>query len=109
MVAELPVVLNVFIGQLRKLWFFGEDGDISSFGYCSIHNSSEKPAISIHIFSHNVAQTEARQNPESWVLNHASKRKTQVPTTKRNSFSPAGLLLCSEMSANTTDEQRLTL
>ena len=49
------------------------------------------------------AQTHAR-GP-----NHVSKRKTNVPTTKLNSFSPAGLQLCSKTSANTTNEKRYTL
>ena len=75
MVAELPVVLDVLSDSLENCGFLEKKVSISSFGDCGIHNSSEKPAISIHIFSHDVAQTEARQNPESWVLNHASKRK----------------------------------
>ena len=31
-----------FIGQLRKLWFFWEEGDIFFFGCCIIHISSRK-------------------------------------------------------------------
>ena len=52
----------------RTTWkinfFFSEKkARISSFGCCSIHISSGKPAISIHtIFSHDVAQAEARWN-----------------------------------------------
>ena len=65
MVAELPVVLDILSDGLENIVFLENKATISSLGYCSIHISSEKPAISIHIFSQDVAQTEARRNPES--------------------------------------------
>ena len=54
------------------------------------------------MFSRDVAQKHAAN------ANYASKGKTQVPTTKLNSYSPAGLQLCSKTSANTTDEKKHT-
>ena len=66
MVAVLPVVLDVLSDGLENCGFFMEKATISSLGYCSIHISSEKPAISIHIFFLDLAQTEARRNPESY-------------------------------------------
>ena len=67
MVAKLPVVLDVLSDGLENWSFLLEKkATISSFGYCSIHISSEKPAINIHIFpTMYTAQTEARRNPES--------------------------------------------
>ena len=57
--------LNFLLSDgLENCLFLEKKATISSFGCCSIHSSSEKPAISIHIFSHDVAQTEARRNPE---------------------------------------------
>ena len=65
--AELPVVLDVLSDGLENCFFvfLEKKATISSLGYCSIHISSEKPAISIQTFCHDVAQTEARRNPES--------------------------------------------
>ena len=104
MTAELPVVLDVLSDDLENYFSFVVEGENFFFGCCSIHISSGKPAISIHIFSHYVAQAEARRNPES-----RKQKKTQVPTTKIHLFSPAGLQFSSKTSANTTDEQRYAL
>ena len=52
-----------FYRTTSKFFFLEKKAMISSFGCCSIHISSGKPAISIHIFSHDVAQADARWNP----------------------------------------------
>ena len=95
--SKLPLVLDVLSDYLEIVFFFLEKALISSFKRLqhSHYISSGKPAISIHIFSHDVAQAEARWNVKE--------------KHKCNSFSPAGLHLCSKTSANTNDEQRHTL
>ena len=80
-----------FIGRVEKLGFFTRRRQFLLSSCCSIHISSGKPAIF------------PRCSSGGSTLE--CERKTQVPTTKRNSFSPTGLQLCSKTSANTTDEQ----
>ena len=60
--------------------------------------STKETTSASSFFPYDVAQAEARWNPASCTY---KKRKTQVPTTKLNSFSPAGLQLCFKTSAPT--------
>ena len=63
-----------FIGRLRKLWgFLEKKATISSLGYCSIHISPKKPAISIHIFSPRCSSD--RSTPESRIMQVKEKHK----------------------------------
>ena len=96
MVAELPVVLDVLSDGLENCFFWEKKATISSLGYCSIHISSGRPAISINIFSHDVAQAEARWNvkekhkyrPKNLIRFHLQgccsvlKRPPTLPTSK---------------------------
>ena len=104
MVAELNVVLDVLSEGLENCLFLEKKATISSFGCCSIHSYSEKPAINIHIFFPRCSSDGS--TPESRIMQVKEKRKYRP----QNVFvSPAGLQLCSITSANTTDEQRHTL
>ena len=100
MASELPLVLDVLSEDLEIVFFFLEKGTISSFKLLK--------------HPHFVRET-SNQHPHfsprcsSGGSTLECERKTQVPTTKRNSFSPVGLPLCSKTSANTTDEQRHTM
>ena len=62
MASELPLVLDVLSDDLGIVFFFLERRQFLLSSCCSIHISSGKPAISIRIFSHDVAQAEARWN-----------------------------------------------
>ena len=95
-----------FIRQLGK-FFFEEEGNNFFFWllqhpYFIRETSNQHPHCFLLMY--------LRQK-HAGISNHANKRKhkTKVPITKLNSFSPAGLQLCSNTSANTTDEQRQTL
>ena len=98
-------MLDVLSDDSENFFFFGEEGDnfICLVAAASTFRQGNQQSVST-FFPPDVAQAEARWIPES-----CKEKKTQVPTTKLNSFSPAGLQLCSKTSANTTDEQRHTL
>ena len=100
MASQLPLVLDVLSDDLEIVFFFLEKATISSFKLLQ--------------HPHFVRET---SNPHPQFFPRCSsggstlecERKTQLQTTKRNSFSPAGLHLCSKTSANTNDEQRHSL
>ena len=65
MVAELPVVLDVLSNGLENCFSFGEEGD-NFFLRLLQHPHFVRETSNQHPhFSHDVAQTEARRNPES--------------------------------------------
>ena len=103
MTAELPVVLDVLSDDLKDCFLFVEGKNFFFWLLQHPHFVRETSNQHPH-FSHDVAQAKARWNPES-----RKQKKTQIPTTKINSFSPAGLQFSSKTSANTTDEQRYAL
>ena len=74
MAAELPVVLDVSSNDLQNYFFSRRRRQFHLFGCRSIHISSVKPASTV--FFLDVPQKHAADP------NHASKRRTQVPTTK---------------------------
>ena len=97
MASKLPLLLDVLSDDLEIVFFFLEKTLISSFKLLQHphfvrETSNQRP----HFFP--------RCSSGGSTLE--CERKTQVPTTKRNSFSPAGLHLCSKMSPNINDEQR---
>ena len=102
--AELPVVLDVLSDDLENCFLFVEEGENFLFWLLQHpHFVGEISNQHPHFF-HDVAQAEAR-----WYTESRKQKKTQVPTTKINSFSPVGLQFSSKTSANTTDEQRYAL
>ena len=66
LVAELPVVLDVLSDGLENCFFlFGEEGD-NFFFWLLQHPHFVRETSNQHPhFSHDVAQTETRRNPES--------------------------------------------
>ena len=98
MAAEFPVVQDVSLDDLEN-YFSGEEDHnfICLAARASKFRQKNHQSVST-VFSLDVAKKHA-ESP-----NHSGKRKTQVPTTKLNSFSHAGLELCAQTSANTTNE-----
>ena len=97
MASELPLVLDVLSDDLEIVFFFLEKAKISSFKLLQHpHFVRETLAISIHIFSHDVAQAEAHWNvkekhkyrPQNVIRFHLQgcicvlKRPPTLPTSK---------------------------
>ena len=101
MAAELPVAQEVLSDVLKNNFYGEEDDNFICLAATASTFRQENLQSASAVFSLDVAQKHAGS------ANHASKRKHKYrPENFKNSFSSAGLQLCSNTSANTTDEQR---
>ena len=95
-----------FIGRLRKLLVFGEEGD-NFFFWLLQHPQFVRETSNQHPHLFPRCSSDG-STPESRIMQAKEKQKYR-PQNVIRSVSPAGLQLCSITSTNTTDEQRHTL